>query len=87
MPVLAGISPGALKAVFEGAGYRCIDEDQYNWLMALDDGEPFVIPKVGRVVGVDVMSKAAQAARAGRFSNDLIGAVTAETHKPDPEDD
>ncbi len=87
MAVIAGIPPQALKSVLERAGYRAIDEDELNWLMVKDGvDEPFVVPKKGRVLGVDLMSKAHDLARRGKFSNDLLGEVSAHTHGPNAGD-
>jgi hypothetical protein len=84
VPVLAGIPPEALKRVLERNGYKVIDEDMYNWLLAKgEDGEPVVVPKIGRVLGVDMMGKAHSIARSGGFGNDLIGEVHTHVSGPD----
>lgn len=88
MAVIAGIPPQSLKGVLERAGYKAIDEDELNWLMVKEGvDEPFIVPKKGRVLGVDIMSKAHDLARRGKFSQDLLGEVTAHTHCPDDGDD
>lgn len=87
MAVIAGIPPEALKRVLERNGYRAIDEDELNWLMVKEGvDEPMVVPKKGRVLGVDIMAKAHGLARQGKFSNDLLGEVSAHTHRPDTAD-
>lgn len=58
MAVLHPIPPQSLKAAFERAGYKAIDEDEYNWLMEKEDGIVFLIPKKGDLVTVPIMSAA-----------------------------
>jgi hypothetical protein len=49
------IPPVQLKRVVELRGYKLIDEDEWNWAFAKDDGVPITIPKDGEYVAVDVM--------------------------------
>lgn len=83
MSLIAGIPPEAYKRVLERNGFKIIDESEYNWLLAQGDGEPVLVPKKGRILGVDVMSKAQEVARRGKFTNDLLGEVRAHTHAPE----
>lgn len=84
MAMIAGIPGEALKRVLERDGYEAIDENEYNWLMVKPGvDEPFVIPKKGRVLGVDIMDKAYELARRNKFSQDLLGEISAHTHRPD----
>lgn len=76
MAVLASIPPLDLKAVFEAEGFTVGCEDIYNWLMVRGDEEPFLIPKRGRLVGVDIMAKAMARARgSASMVQTLHGAV------------
>lgn len=60
MPVLMSIPPSMLKDAFASAGYRVIAEDEYNWALALATrDEPFILPKKGRLVSMEIMQAAA----------------------------
>lgn len=56
---ISPIPPKALKDAMVRGGWKVVDETEYNWIVAKDDGtEPIVIPKKGRLVGVQPMQRA-----------------------------
>jgi hypothetical protein len=56
MSVLRSIPPLQLREALDDAGYKVVESDEYNWLMARgDDDLPVVIPKRGEMVSVTIM--------------------------------
>jgi hypothetical protein len=57
---LAPISPPLLKRILELDGYKVVTEDLLNWVLVRDlkDTFPIVLPKIGKLVAVDVMMDA-----------------------------
>lgn len=56
MPALKPISPVILKRIVELAGYKVIQEDDYNWHLAKTKHDrPIILPKKGGLVAVEIM--------------------------------
>jgi hypothetical protein len=53
--VPAPIPPKQLKRILELRGYRIVNEDEFNWAMAMGHEVPLIIPKEGEYVSVEVM--------------------------------
>lgn len=87
-PILAPLSPDALKDAFVATGWKVIDEDEYNWLLARGDSdEPFVLPKKGARVSVPVMQAALAKGRGTPLTRALVERVAQQqkdAHVPDP---
>lgn len=55
-PAVAPIPPPALKEILCLHGFKVIDEDEYNWVLAdSENSVPITLPKMGELVAVDVM--------------------------------
>jgi hypothetical protein len=57
MPAIAPIPPHILRAILELDGFRVISEDLYNWVLVKDAADvfPIILPKIGKLVAVDVL--------------------------------
>jgi len=56
---LTPIPPAALKKAFIRAGFQVVAEDPFNWAMARGTSdEPFMIPKRGKLVSLEIMERA-----------------------------
>ena len=50
------VAPGVFKKLLEKKGFRVIDEDMSNWVMAAGEKDvPFTVPKLGDLVALDLM--------------------------------
>lgn len=60
MPALAPIPPALLRRILELDDYKVIAEDLLNWVLVktADDKLPIILPKIGKLVAVDVMMEA-----------------------------
>jgi hypothetical protein len=57
MSALAPIPTYLLKAILELDGFKVAAEDSLNWVLVKEVGEvlPIIIPKVGKLVAVDLL--------------------------------
>ncbi len=58
------VPPGQFRKLLEHDGYRVIDEDMSNWVMAKGESDiPFTVPKLGDLIPLDVMMNVLDKAR------------------------
>jgi hypothetical protein len=70
------LPPEQLKEAFEAGGYRIIDQDQYNWVLAKGDtDEPIVLPKRGKLVAIEIMEDAVERARGTPLFREIVTRV------------
>ena len=70
MPAIAPVPPDALRQVLQADGYGILAQDELNWVLAKCVGDvPIILPKLGKLVAVDVMMGVLDRAqmRPGRF--------------------
>jgi hypothetical protein len=60
MPALAPIPPTLLRRILEMDGYKTVAEDALNWVLVrqVADELPVILPKIGKLVAVDVLMNA-----------------------------
>lgn len=60
MAALAPIPPLLLKNILELDGYKVVTEDPFNWVLvkSIEDELPILLPKLGKLVALDVMMDA-----------------------------
>ena len=74
MPARIPDTPQQLLDRFIGAGWTVVDEGTFNWLVAFIDadgesGAPFVIPKDGGEIGLEVMNQAHERLKSAARAN------------------
>ena len=55
MPAITSISPECLKRILVLYGYKVSDEDEFNWILTREGSAPIPVPKLGELVGADVL--------------------------------
>jgi hypothetical protein len=58
MPAIAVIPPECLKGILILYGYKVSSEDQLNWVLVREGSVPITVPKLGELVGLDVLMSA-----------------------------
>ncbi len=52
------VPPGVFRKLLEERGFKVIDEDVFNWVMAKGKDEiPLTVPKLGDLIPMDVMMR------------------------------
>ena len=73
---MRSIAPKELKAAFEDAGFKVIAQDEFNWAMASgEEDEPFILPKKGRRVCIEIMQAAIHRATSTDLHNCVLRKV------------
>ena len=55
MPDITSIPPECLKRILVLYGYKVSDEDEFNWILTREGSAPIPVPKLGELVGADVL--------------------------------
>ncbi len=60
MPAIAPVPPHILRAILELDGFKVVAEDACNWVLVKDAADvfPIILPKIGKLVAVDVLMSA-----------------------------